>query len=158
MTKPITKKDVWLALFSLDSYQRGYDLQIRTITRSETHLGNAELKSYPISSQNGWEAAGFYAQAYDITAVAGLSGSNTVIAYRGTDDGPTGGSDVWNGWAVGAGSTGVTVTLAITPKLHQTQLCLGGEGARSTWKRWERFRLDTQLLRSQSVAKLAEPD
>jgi hypothetical protein len=29
-----------------------------------------------------------------------------------------------------------------------------GEGARSTRKRWERFRLDTQLLRSQSVAGL----
>jgi hypothetical protein len=53
---------------------------------------------------------------------------------------------------------GVTVTVAITPKLRQTQLCLGGEGARSTRKRWERFRLDTQLFRFQSGAKLAEPN
>jgi hypothetical protein len=53
----------------------------------------------------------------------------------------------------------VMVTRAITPKLHQTQLCLGGgEGARSTRKRWERFRLDTQLSRFQSGAGIAEPD
>jgi hypothetical protein len=65
MTKPITKKDVWLALFSLDSYQRGYDLQIRPITRSETYLGNAQIKNYTLPT--GSEAAGFYAQAYDIT-------------------------------------------------------------------------------------------
>ena len=87
------KKDLWLALFSLDSYHRGYDSQINTTVRSVTHLGNAEIKNYSLPT--GSEASGFYAQTYDITAVTGLSGSNTVIAYRGTDSGPTGGSDIW---------------------------------------------------------------
>lgn len=84
MTTPITKKDVWLALFSLDSYHRGYGIQLRTISRSGTHLGNAQLLT-DIDNPDGYIAAGFYAQAYDISAVFGIDGSNTVITYRATD-------------------------------------------------------------------------
>lgn len=41
MSRPLTIKDLWLAIFSLDAYQRGYELQVSTAKRSDTHLGNA---------------------------------------------------------------------------------------------------------------------
>lgn len=102
MTEPVTKQDVWLALFSLDSYHRGYGVQVSTLTRSETHLGNAEIKN--IGIPDGSVAAGFYAIAYDVSAVSDITGSNTVIAYRGTDYDETDGyskfRDMLNGWSV----------------------------------------------------------
>ena len=114
MTKPVTKKDLWLALFSLDSYHRGatgseyYGIQIRTISRSETHLGNAVIVSQDTS--NAAIAAGFYALSYDVSNVTGFGNASTVIAYRGTDYDETGGyksyRDMLNGWSVGAGYSG----------------------------------------------------
>ena len=108
MTHPVNKKDVWLALFSLDSYHRGYGQQIYTTTRSETHLGNAIIEN--IDTPNGSIAAGFYAIAYNVSSVSGFGDANTVIAYRGTDYDETGGyksyRDMLNGWSVGAGYSG----------------------------------------------------
>ena len=51
--------------------------------------------------------AGFYAIAYDTSAVSGFSAGEKTIAYRGTDSlfGSDGiGGDIWNGYGVGAGS------------------------------------------------------
>jgi hypothetical protein len=133
MSTPVTKKDLFLAILSMDSYQRGYGIQITLADsrRSEIRLGNAVIKD--IANPSGYIAAGFYAIAYDVSAVGGFGDANTVIAYRGTDYDETDGyksyRDMFNGWSVGAGYTGddsesvfgwtprVTVTLAITPLL-----------------------------------------
>ena len=75
MTKAITKEDVWLALFSLDSYHRGYGQQVYTSARSSTHLGNARIVSQDISGVA--ESAGFYAISYDVSSVTDLGDANT---------------------------------------------------------------------------------
>jgi hypothetical protein len=60
-----------------------------------------------------------------------------------------------NGAVTGYGSYGDSCN---NPQTSPDAAVPWGEGARSTRKRWERFRLDTQLLRFQSGAKLAGPD
>ena len=108
MTSLITKEDLWMALFSLDSYHRDYGVQVTTIARSGTHLGNAVI--IPRLATPDWQSAGFYAIAYDVSSVTGITGSSTVIAYRGTDvkflDSATmGGSDAINGYSIALGGT-----------------------------------------------------
>lgn len=41
MTSPVTKKDLWLAIFSLDSYQRNW----LTRLRREQRLPQAEVRT-----------------------------------------------------------------------------------------------------------------
>ena len=43
MTNLITEQDVWLAIFSLDTYHRDYGAQVYTEARSSTHLGILRL-------------------------------------------------------------------------------------------------------------------
>lgn len=106
-------KTLTLAILSMDAYSRGYGRQLNvpglnlgdgiTFTQQSNPIQNAD----PTSAQyNPAFATGFYAAAYQ------WNGS-TVIAYRGTDNQDTsfnpqvnplsGGSDVWNGWVIGAG-------------------------------------------------------
>src|SRR5680860_753983 len=101
-------KDLFLAILSMDAYNRGYNpgisglsevsdgsVQIGTATIS-FNLDNASLTPQAI-------AAGFYAVAYEWNG-------ETIISYRGTDnpdlwtDEFAGGSDVWNGYGIGGGS------------------------------------------------------
>lgn len=110
-----TKKDLFLAILSLDSYHRGYGIQVTVEGRSDTKLGNATIEndSSAFLTQATTQAVGFYAASYDVSDVSAFADSNavsgnTVISYRGTDydPDPATGNDIWNGWAVGAGSTG----------------------------------------------------
>jgi hypothetical protein len=106
-------KTLMLAILSMDSYQRGYGAGIILPSQAANGVGNAtvftdstrELDLAPTSS------AGFYAAAYTInnSGIAGLDGK-TIISYRGTDNSSlwssvtNGGSDIINGWLVGAGT------------------------------------------------------
>jgi hypothetical protein len=49
-------------------------------------LGNATLLAATNDQKAGWQTAGFYAIAYDMTGVAGFTAGERVIAYRGTDN------------------------------------------------------------------------
>lgn len=68
--------DLFLAILSMDAYNRGYDAGIDGLGSAGSKVGLAEIidADLPIGSVE----AGFYASAYD------LSGQ-TVISYRGTD-------------------------------------------------------------------------
>ena len=76
----ISDKDLFLAILSMDAYNRGYE---PGITLSGNTIGNATLTvDSAILTVNGAridEPAGFYAAAYDTNSWG------TVISYRGTD-------------------------------------------------------------------------
>jgi len=107
-------KDLFLAILSMDAYNRGYDPGIAGLGGSESSvgdsLGNAVVTNE--NRRNEAKSAGFYAVAYDTEY-------GTVISYRGTDNpdvllsGEGGsGSDVWQGWITGLGFMGPQAYLA----------------------------------------------
>lgn len=67
-------REVFLSILAMDSYQRGYEVGIKGLTR--TTIGAATIKNIDLPA--GAEAVGFFASAYDWTGT-------TVISYRGTD-------------------------------------------------------------------------
>ncbi len=83
---PISK-DLFLAILSMDSYNRGYGAGIELSDAADTKIGAATIgkRIQDVSDTFGDEAqaAGFYAIAYDVagSGIAGLDG--TVISYRG---------------------------------------------------------------------------
>ena len=82
-----TNKDLLLAILSMDSYNRGYGQGIKDLPDTG-RLGNALIKTRESSGIDDtefadWEAAGFYAIAYDMTGVAGFGADERVISYRG---------------------------------------------------------------------------
>lgn len=77
-------RDLFVAILSMDSYNRGYGAGIKDIPDSG-QLGNATLLAATVEQQIGWQSAGFYSIAYDMTGVAGFVEGERVIAYRGTD-------------------------------------------------------------------------
>ena len=105
-------KDLWLALLSLDSYNRGYGAGLADgqgqkdddgndtdgLGEAGSMLGGASVLD--VDLPNGSQAAGFYAIAYDVPDIG------RVIAYRGTDDTSslTPDNDIVRGWIVGAGA------------------------------------------------------
>ena len=95
-------RDLFLAILSMDSYNRGYGAGIN-IPLGATHIGRAEI--LPDSEQRpeitGGEAASFYAIAYDMTGASGFADGERVIAYRGTD--AILGGDLLYGWTLGGG-------------------------------------------------------
>jgi hypothetical protein len=110
-------RDLYLAILSMDSYNRAYGANITDLSESG-QLGNASLitrASLGIDNTiyQNWQAQGFYAIAYDVTnaGVAGLSGK--VVSYRGTNFNINWSVsefftspavlDAANGWTVGAG-------------------------------------------------------
>ncbi|MEX3012039.1 hypothetical protein [Hoeflea sp. TYP-13] len=108
-------KDLFLAILSMDSYNRGYNAGI-DFANSDASDGSAEIGTATVSynlndagiSQAALDA-GFYAVAYTISGSVNIPELNgeTVISYRGTDEisGDEGDSDAWNGWLIGAGVT-----------------------------------------------------
>jgi Lipase (class 3) len=96
----ISDKDLFMAILSMDSYNRGYGAGI-TLPET-TGIGGASiltLSDLGISSAtySQWQTAGFYAAAY-------TTQWGTVISYRGTNfDGEPAANDVVNGWAFAAG-------------------------------------------------------
>ncbi|MGJ8573381.1 MAG: calcium-binding protein [Hoeflea sp.] len=99
--------ELFMAILSMDSYNRGYQSGLGGIdglgSDVGTKLGNASVLYASDSSEGSAErAAGFYAVAYQWNG-------DTVISYRGTDDDSilgnpwTSPSDVYNGWPLGGG-------------------------------------------------------
>jgi hypothetical protein len=106
-------KDLFLAILSMDSYNRGYGEGIKLTGNT---IGSATISSQSdIANDSEEVAAGFYAVAYTVGAgVTGLAAGTTVISYRGTDDfNPfTDGNDVLNGWVTGLGYAADQANLA----------------------------------------------
>ncbi|WP_447971532.1 hypothetical protein [Nitrospira sp. M1] len=112
-------KDLFLAILSMDSYNRGYNAGIEGLSDEiGTQIGTATISGRSNSNVNSSEVnAGFYAVAYEWTnPETGLS--ETIISYRGTDnlllpewvqdwysDSDDGGSDLWNGYSTGVGDS-----------------------------------------------------
>lgn len=71
-------RDLFLAILSMDAYNRGYDAGINGLGETGM-IGNAVISAATAEQKEGWEAAGFYAIAYNWNG-------ETVISYRGTDD------------------------------------------------------------------------
>lgn len=104
-------RDVFLSLLALDSYNRGYGQNISGLP-DVGGIGNATILTDALVEldRDAVEAAGFYAIAYNVSGVDGLSG--TVISYRGTNF-PTdpfnvdqllaGYNDVAGGWSIFTG-------------------------------------------------------
>lgn len=104
-------KDLFLAILSMDSYNRGYDagladgegLQNATgndadgLGEAGNKVGSATVKDTDLPS--GAQAADFYAIAYDVGSDGpkGVAGKR-VISYRGTNST----LDHSTGWMVGA--------------------------------------------------------
>ncbi len=96
-----TPTDLILAILSMDSYNRGYE---PGILLDGNQIGSATVGGDELLP-GGSQAADFYAVAYS-DATWG-----TIISYRGTND-PVGfpfwgdsGSDLWNGYGTGIGSS-----------------------------------------------------
>ena len=99
-------KELFLAILSMDAYNRGYDAGIDGLGDAGSNIGGAKLKDVDLPT--GSQDASFFAQSYDISGVAGVEGlgdATTVVSYRGTDDPDflNFASDVWTGWTIGTG-------------------------------------------------------
>ena len=89
------KRDLFLAILSMDSYNRSYGQHLNGLADGyegggQVQLGNAILQKNSFRDLSGSDASGFYAIAY--TAGAGIEGiaeGQTIISYRGTA--PSGG-------------------------------------------------------------------
>ena len=69
-------RDLFLAILSMDSYNRGYDVGLKGLDEAGS-IGTATIRTFRPGEKDGWQAAGFYAIAYNWNG-------ETVIAYRGT--------------------------------------------------------------------------
>ncbi|WP_417807609.1 hypothetical protein [Thioclava sp.] len=116
-------KELFLAILSMDSYNRGYGAGISDGGKDDpdglgevkgtSAVGSATV-SYTIADADltdEAQTASFYAIAYTLTedagsSVEGIAPGTTILSYRGTDN-PTlnasddsGGSDITNGWVL----------------------------------------------------------
>jgi hypothetical protein len=103
-------RDLFLAILSMDTYNRGYGVGINNLPESG-QLGNATLLAATSAQKAGWETAGFYAIAYDMTGVAGFAAGERVISYRGSDEGRV--QDILLGYPTAVGFPSVQGTLAL---------------------------------------------
>lgn len=80
-------RDLFLAILSMDSYNRGYGQGLLGLSASG-RLGKAEITSDSLilggtPDDRADASAGFYAIAHDMTGVAGFGSGERVISYRG---------------------------------------------------------------------------
>ena len=90
--------EVFKAILSLDSYNRGYDAGV-DLPDTDHQIGSALILDDSLQLLGtSTKTAGFYASSY-------LWNGEKVISYRGTDNyNPFAlDSDLWNGWLAGAG-------------------------------------------------------
>ena len=86
-------KDLFLAVLSMDAYNRGYNSGIEDeigigagLGQAGSGIGNALVLNVPLPS--GSEAAGFYAISYEMTADVGEGDDKLLagqISYRGRE-------------------------------------------------------------------------
>lgn len=136
-------KDLFLAILSMDAYNREYSAGIDIVGSSLgfAQLVNRESLGIDASAYQDRQDAGFYAVAYKMASgeeIAGLSVGDTIISYRGTDNPDPltwedGASDVWQGWITGAGIPGSQSLLALD--------CNGTRRSRSAADEPEHLRL-----------------
>ncbi len=90
-------KDLFLAILSMDAYNRGYGAGLDDPAAvggglgvsDQTHtyqIANSTIFRDAVDSEGVAQAAGFYAIAYKVKGVDGIADGTTVISYRGTDD------------------------------------------------------------------------
>ena len=85
------KRDLFLAILSMDSYNRSYGVHIKGLRDNvNLSLGNATIYD---NSKDGLplsDLSGFYAIAYTAGAgIEGIEAGTKIISYRGTNpDGP----------------------------------------------------------------------
>ena len=73
-------RDLFLAILSMDSYNRGYGKSVDFGTNSDavgTAIGNASI--YDSDGGPDAVAADFYAIAYDVSGVAGIAAGTRVV-------------------------------------------------------------------------------
>jgi hypothetical protein len=100
-------RDLFLAILSMDSYNRRYGQGVilnqgdSTTNQNEAgrQLGRATILNFDLPQ--GSVAAGFYALAYDMTGVSGFAAGERVISYRGSDEGRA--RDIINGYPAALG-------------------------------------------------------
>jgi hypothetical protein len=87
--------ELLLAILAMDSYNREYGagLTVNGNTIGAATFINHTDSGVSTTEYQAWQAAGFYAAAYD------LGGGEIVISYRGTDASP----DYTKGWVIAAG-------------------------------------------------------
>jgi hypothetical protein len=105
----VISNELMLAILAMDAYHQGYAAGIEGVG---TQIGTAtQNQQSNVNPQSEEVKARFYAVAYDWNG-------EKVISYRGTDNpslgtGPvSGGSDVWNGYPIGAGQLASQAPLA----------------------------------------------
>jgi hypothetical protein len=108
-------RDLYLAILSMDSYNRGYGVGV-ILPGNSNRIGRATIRSDSsqlIDNEQRLDIpADFYAIAYDLTGAANggqFADGETVIAYRGSDYTDTEdwiSSDIWQGWSNAVGFPG----------------------------------------------------
>ena len=85
-------KDLFLAVLSMDTYNRGYGAGLSGLDISDENttywIGNARILRDAQDPGGVAEAAGFYAIAYEMTADVGEGADKLLagqISYRGTE-------------------------------------------------------------------------
>ena len=101
-------KELFLAILSMDAYNRGYRAGVAGLGMDDSKVGNATIIKDAQDPSGVAQAADFYALAYSWNG-------KTIISYRGTDNlNPATAGDIWNGWVIGAGYSPATqVGLAV---------------------------------------------
>jgi len=86
----ISKKDLFLAILAMDSYNRGAGAGIDGLSsEAGTTIGTATIGIDSSDDSGVAEDAGFYAIAYTLDeAVGDLAAGTVIISYRGTDNQP----------------------------------------------------------------------
>jgi hypothetical protein len=107
------KRDLFLAILSMDSYNRSYGQHLTELddayeSSGDVFLGNALLQKNSFRDLPGSAASGFYAIAYTAGAgIEGIAAGQTIISYRGTNpDGPFGANlfdDALKGYGIATG-------------------------------------------------------
>ena len=144
---PISK-DLFLSILAMDAYNRGYRPGVvlpASPPGSEVNIGHAKLSqnSEILGQTNGQyndQAASFFAQAYTINDGSSysnpggdsLTGGQTVISYRGTDEpSPLKSADFWNGWTIGAGYSAASQA-GLARSFYESVINAGNTGPQRT--------------------------
>jgi hypothetical protein len=134
----LSDKDLFLAILAMDPYNRGYGAGLRDESLGETgEIANVQIlgrQALPVTDAQyaTWQAAGFYAVAYNTQC-------GQVVSYRGTDFTPAGelGTDAHDGWTFGGGNSFAELTSVGCATAHHARPPLCANGAlKHTLRNW----------------------